>query len=98
MRALVHYILFTTPRGVHVVQPHCCVPHVQSLLRCVQMLSDPVLLQPGDVILTGTPPGVGCFRKPVPLWLVPGDEVTVEIEKIGAITNKVIADTFVEAK
>jgi 2-keto-4-pentenoate hydratase/2-oxohepta-3-ene-1,7-dioic acid hydratase in catechol pathway len=48
-------------------------------------------LRPGDIILTGTPPGVGCFRKP-PLWLKVGDVVEVGIEKIGTLTNKVVAD------
>ncbi len=33
---------------------------------------------------------MGCFRKPSPIWLKAGDEVTVEIEKIGSITNKVV--------
>jgi len=49
-------------------------------------------VHPGDIILTGTPPGVGCFRKP-PLFLKPGDVVTCEIDGIGAITNTVVADT-----
>ncbi len=48
-------------------------------------------LHPGDLIFTGTPPGVGCFRKP-PLWLKAGDVVTCHIEGIGAITNKVARD------
>ena len=47
---------------------------------------------PGTVILTGTPHGVGMARKP-PLWLKPGDLVTVEIEKIGQLTNPVAAET-----
>jgi len=46
-------------------------------------------LKPGDLILTGTPPGVGCFLKP-PMFMKGGDVVTVEIEGIGAITNKVV--------
>lgn len=45
-------------------------------------------LRPGDIILTGTPPGVGCFRKP-PLWLKDGDVVDCEIDGIGTITNTV---------
>jgi 2-keto-4-pentenoate hydratase/2-oxohepta-3-ene-1,7-dioic acid hydratase in catechol pathway len=45
-------------------------------------------LVPGDMILTGTPPGVGFCRKP-PLYLKHGDVVTCEIDGIGAITNKV---------
>jgi len=43
-------------------------------------------LEPGDVIATGTPGGVGVFRKP-PILLGDGDEVTVEIERIGRLTN-----------
>merc|ERR1711920_799049 len=45
-------------------------------------------LKPGDMILTGTPGGVGCFRKP-PIWLKDGDQVECEIDGIGCITNTV---------
>merc|ERR1711935_1168357 len=45
-------------------------------------------LKAGDLILTGTPPGVGCFRKPQ-LFLKHGDVVTCEIDNIGSITNTV---------
>jgi 2-keto-4-pentenoate hydratase/2-oxohepta-3-ene-1,7-dioic acid hydratase in catechol pathway len=41
---------------------------------------------PGDIILTGAPPGVGAFRKP-PRFLKDGDVVMVEVEGIGALTN-----------
>jgi len=47
-------------------------------------------LEPGDLILTGTPAGVGIFRDPQRL-LRPGDEVTIEIEGIGTLTNPVVA-------
>jgi 2-keto-4-pentenoate hydratase/2-oxohepta-3-ene-1,7-dioic acid hydratase in catechol pathway len=47
-------------------------------------------LEPGDLILTGTPAGVGIFREPKRL-LQPGDEVTIEIERIGELTNPVTA-------
>lgn len=47
-------------------------------------------LEPGDLILTGTPAGVGVFRDPQRL-LQPGDEVTIEIESIGELTNPVVA-------
>ena len=46
-------------------------------------------LRPGDIILTGTPPGVGCFMKP-PQFLQKGDEVECWIEKIGSIKNAVV--------
>jgi 2-keto-4-pentenoate hydratase/2-oxohepta-3-ene-1,7-dioic acid hydratase in catechol pathway len=48
-------------------------------------------LEPGDVISTGTPPGVGMARKP-PLWLKPGDVVEVEISGIGVLRNAVVAE------
>ena len=47
-------------------------------------------LEAGDLILTGTPAGVGLFREPMRL-LVPGDTVTVEIDGVGSITNPVVA-------
>eukprot|EP00794_Sanderia_malayensis_P005252 gene5252-5916_t len=49
-------------------------------------------LSPGDVIVTGTPPGVGCFRKP-PMFLKIGDVVECEIDEIGCIRNEVIASS-----
>ncbi|MEO7932399.1 MAG: fumarylacetoacetate hydrolase family protein [Chthoniobacterales bacterium] len=54
----------------------------------IEFLSGSTTLFPGTVILTGTPSGVGMARKP-PLWLKPGDEVTIEIENIGKLTNPV---------
>jgi 2-keto-4-pentenoate hydratase/2-oxohepta-3-ene-1,7-dioic acid hydratase in catechol pathway len=48
-----------------------------------------ITLKPGDLILTGTPPGVGCFRKP-PMFLKDGDVVRCEIDKIGFITNPIV--------
>jgi 2-keto-4-pentenoate hydratase/2-oxohepta-3-ene-1,7-dioic acid hydratase in catechol pathway len=48
-----------------------------------------ITLDPGDVISTGTPDGVGAFR-PVPVFLKPGDEVTVTVEGIGSLTNPVV--------
>jgi len=46
-------------------------------------------LRPGDVIVTGTPGGVGARRDP-PLWMKPGDEIVVEIEGVGQLTNRVV--------
>jgi 2-keto-4-pentenoate hydratase/2-oxohepta-3-ene-1,7-dioic acid hydratase in catechol pathway len=48
-------------------------------------------LEPGDVIVTGTPGGVGAGRKP-PVWMKPGDTVEVEISGIGTLRNQVTAD------
>jgi len=54
----------------------------------IEFLSGSTTLLPGTVILTGTPHGVGMARDPQ-RWLQPGDEVTVEIEGIGKLTNPV---------
>ena len=55
----------------------------------IEFLSGSTTLLPGTVILTGTPHGVGFARTP-PVWLKPGDTVTIDIEKIGALTNPVV--------
>ena len=48
----------------------------------IAYLSQIFTLEPGDMIFTGTPPGVGMARKP-PVWLKPGDQVEVEIDRLG---------------
>jgi 2-keto-4-pentenoate hydratase/2-oxohepta-3-ene-1,7-dioic acid hydratase in catechol pathway len=48
-------------------------------------------LSPGDVIVTGTPGGVGAGRTP-PIWMKPGDTVEVEISGIGVLRNPVVAE------
>jgi 2-keto-4-pentenoate hydratase/2-oxohepta-3-ene-1,7-dioic acid hydratase in catechol pathway len=57
----------------------------------VEFLSQTITLEPGDIIATGTPPGVGCFRKP-PVFLKPGDVVRMEIAGLGVLENPVIAE------
>ena len=48
-------------------------------------------LEPGDIILTGTPHGVGFVRKP-PVFMKPGDSCVIEIEGIGLLRNQVNAE------
>ncbi|MGF1610328.1 MAG: fumarylacetoacetate hydrolase family protein [Kiloniellales bacterium] len=57
----------------------------------VSTLSEVMTLEPGDLIPTGTPPGVGLGRKP-PLWMKPGDTIEIEIEQIGVLSNTVVAE------
>ena len=54
----------------------------------IEFLSGSTTLLPGTTILTGTPQGIGMAASP-PRWLKPGDRVTIEIEKIGQLTNPV---------
>lgn len=58
--------------------------------RLIEILSQAMTLEPGDVIVTGTPSGVGMGRTP-PLWMKPGDIVEVEVEHIGTLRNPVVA-------
>jgi len=59
--------------------------------QMIAFLSQVVTLEPGDLIFTGTPPGVGAARKP-PVFLKDGDVTEVEIEKLGILRNPVAAD------
>ena len=57
----------------------------------ISYISQIVTLEPGDVIMTGTPPGIGNTRKPQ-VFMQPGDTVTVEIEGLGTLTNPLVAE------
>lgn len=56
----------------------------------IEFISRGITLEPGDVISTGTPPGVGFARKP-PLFMQPGDRVEVEIDGLGVLANTIVA-------
>jgi acylpyruvate hydrolase len=49
-------------------------------------------LEPGDVIFTGTPSGVGHARKPNPIWMKPGDTCEIDIERVGVLVNPIAAE------
>jgi 2-keto-4-pentenoate hydratase/2-oxohepta-3-ene-1,7-dioic acid hydratase in catechol pathway len=55
----------------------------------IESLSSTMTLRPGSIILTGTPPGVGFARTP-PIWLKPGDNIAVEIERLGRLENPIV--------
>ncbi|MGI8422031.1 MAG: fumarylacetoacetate hydrolase family protein [Gaiellaceae bacterium] len=63
---------------------------VFSVAEIIAFVTQAITLEPGDLILTGTPAGVGIFREPQRL-LQDGDEVTIEIDGLGSITNPVRA-------
>ena len=65
---------------------------VHKVRDLISFLSTFTTLEPGDVIATGTPSGVGMARSPQ-RWLVPGERVKCVVEKIGEISNKVVTDT-----
>ena len=57
----------------------------------IEFISSVVTLEPGDVVATGTPAGVGFARKP-PRYLQDGDEVIIRIQGIGELRNPVVAE------
>lgn len=72
------------------MQENTTADMIFSVAELIAYLSQDTTLIPGTIILTGTPWGVGYVRKP-PQYLQDGDEVTVEIERIGQLTNPVRA-------
>ena len=68
---------------------------VFGVAEIIAFVSEAITLEPGDLVATGTPAGVGYTRAP-PRFLAPGDEVSVEIERVGTLTNPVLADVTAE--
>jgi acylpyruvate hydrolase len=62
-----------------------------SVAETLADLAQGITLEPGDLVVTGTPAGVGHARKP-PLWMCPGDVCEVEIEGIGTLRNPIAAE------
>ena len=60
-----------------------------GVAELISIISQEVTLAPGDIVITGTPSGVGVFREPQ-VFLEPGDLVSVEVERIGKLTNPVV--------
>jgi acylpyruvate hydrolase len=67
-----------------------------SVPALIEMISVAISLEPGDVIITGTPGGVGAARKP-PVFMRPGDVFEVEIEGMGVLSNPVQPESHEEA-
>jgi len=62
---------------------------VFGVAELISFVSQNITLDPGDLLITGTPGGVGVFRDP-PVFLQPGDLVRIEVERIGSVANPVI--------
>lgn len=80
----------TTRRNGEIVQDDTTADMIFSVGAIIAHVSRVMRLNPGDLIATGTPSGVGAARKP-PVFLAPGDLVEVEIEKVGKVANPIVA-------
>ena len=81
----------STKLNGNVVQDSNTSDMIFDVPALIEFLSGSSTLLPGTVILTGTPSGVGMAQKP-PRWLRAGDSVSIEIEKIGTLTNPVLLE------
>lgn len=78
--------------GDQTLQDSTTAQLIFDIPQLIAHLSSIMTLKPGDLIYTGTPPGVGAARQP-PRFLQPGDVCTVAIEGIGRLTNPCVAET-----
>ncbi|MBM3560556.1 MAG: fumarylacetoacetate hydrolase family protein, partial [Alphaproteobacteria bacterium] len=79
----------TTRLNGTVVQDEGIDDLIFNVPQLIEYISTFMPLHPGDVIVTGTPSGVGAARTP-PLWMKHGDTLEIEISKIGTLTNPVV--------
>jgi 2,4-diketo-3-deoxy-L-fuconate hydrolase len=87
----VHDLRLTAKVNGRVMQSGTTRDMLFRIDEIIANVSEDITLQPGDVISTGTPAGVGIFRNP-PVVLQAGDEVECWVEKIGAIRNRVVRE------
>lgn len=86
-----HALAIELSIGGEVLQSSNTSKLIFPIPELVRFLSSVCTLEPGDVISTGTPAGVGFARTP-PRWLRPGDEVVIRIDGIGELRNPVVAE------
>jgi 2-keto-4-pentenoate hydratase/2-oxohepta-3-ene-1,7-dioic acid hydratase in catechol pathway len=72
----------------NVMQDSSTANMVFGVAELIAFISQAITLEPGDLIATGTPAGVGAFRDPA-VFMHPGDEITIEIDGLGVLTNPV---------
>jgi len=73
----------------HLMQDGTTADMLWDVPALIEVISASITLEPGDVIATGTPSGVGVFRDP-PVFLEPGDRARCEIEGIGSVENPIV--------
>ena len=84
-------VQLTTTLNGEVMQSARTSQMIFNIPATIEYVSSFTTLMPGDVIATGTPGGVGFAREP-PVWLQPGDLLEIEIEGLGKLANRVVAE------
>jgi 2-keto-4-pentenoate hydratase/2-oxohepta-3-ene-1,7-dioic acid hydratase in catechol pathway len=86
-----HALDISTEIGGETLQRSNTREMVFHIPELIEFISKVVTLEPGDVVATGTPAGVGFARKP-PRWLKPGEETIVRIQGIGELRNPILGE------
>ena len=86
-----HALAIRTILNGQVMQDGSTADMIFRVPTIISSISEIVTLEAGDVIMTGTPPGIGNTRKP-PVFMKPGDTVTVEIGRLGRLTNPLVGE------
>ena len=87
-----HNLRISLSIGDEVLQDSNTSKLIFNVPQLIASLSEVMTLEPGDIVSTGTPPGVGMARKP-PRFMKAGDVVSITIERLGTLTNPVIAES-----
>jgi acylpyruvate hydrolase len=86
-----HALVIRTILNGQVMQDASTADMIFRVPGIISSISEIVTLEAGDVIMTGTPPGIGNTRNPQ-VFMKPGDTVTVEIERLGRLTNPLVGE------
>ena len=79
--------------GDEVLQSSNTSNMIWGVAKAIEIISEFCTLESGDMIAMGTPPGVGHAKKPHPRWLLPGEQIDIEIEGIGVCSNPVVDES-----
>jgi 2-keto-4-pentenoate hydratase/2-oxohepta-3-ene-1,7-dioic acid hydratase in catechol pathway len=84
--------------GDEILQSSNTANMIWDVRKVIATISEYTTLEPGDLIASGTPPGVGHAKKPNPRWLKPGETVEIEIEGIGICASPIIDENDTNEK
>lgn len=84
--------------GDEILQSSNTANMIWNVRQIIATISAYTTLEPGDLIATGTPPGVGHAKKPKPRWLRPGETVEIEIEGIGICKSPIVDEKDINDK
>ena len=77
---------------VNFIKEHRRSQAIDPVAETIAYVTQGITLEPGDIVFTGTPSGVGHARKPNPVWMKPGDVCEIDIEGVGVLVNPIAGE------